>query len=214
MEKPILATNIDGSLINHEAFFEPHRIWFDRAILLTKDESLNKWKGQKDYFIGVDKAMEKIIPNATKEERTTQARKWYQEDVIHYIKNHPELVNTKVKEIFLKLKSKYRLALVTSNTKEHINEILVAANLKKVFDIIFATDISEKPVKSVLFEKFTKQYGKSLVYIAAKNREAWEDCSRLSIITVYAGWDKPVPELEKKADIVLKDKNMLLKLKL
>ncbi len=74
MEKPILATNIDGFLIKHEAFIEPHRVWFDRAILLTKDSSLNQWKGHPEYFKGVNLAMEKIMPTASKEKRTSQAR--------------------------------------------------------------------------------------------------------------------------------------------
>ena len=69
MEKPILATNIDGFLIEHSAFIEPHRIWFDRAILLTKDDSLKKWKGHPEYFKGVNEAMKKIMPDASKEER-------------------------------------------------------------------------------------------------------------------------------------------------
>jgi hypothetical protein len=75
MGKPILATNIDGLLIRHEAFIEPHKAWFDRAIKKTGDKSLGEWKGRTDYFLGVDKAMEKLMPKASKEERTEQARK-------------------------------------------------------------------------------------------------------------------------------------------
>ena len=89
MEKPILATNLDGFLIDHKVFIEPHNLWFDRAIFLTKDVSLEKWKGNKNYFLGVDEAMKKIMPNATKKERTARAREWYQEDIISYIKLHP-----------------------------------------------------------------------------------------------------------------------------
>ena len=53
MEKPILATNLDGFLIKHEAFVEPHKAWFDRAIKKTGDTSLEEWKGSKEYFKGV-----------------------------------------------------------------------------------------------------------------------------------------------------------------
>ena len=102
--KPILATNIDGFLIDHSAFIEPHRIWFDRAILLTKDDSLKKWKGHSEYFKGVNEAMEKILPESSKEERTQQASKWYQEDVIHYISIHPEVVNKKLAQALKNLK--------------------------------------------------------------------------------------------------------------
>ena len=74
MENSILATNLDGFLIDHSAFIEPHRIWFDRAILLTKDNSLQKWKNKKDYFIGVNEVMKKIMPSASKKEQTKKAR--------------------------------------------------------------------------------------------------------------------------------------------
>lgn len=75
MEKEVLATNIDGLLVKHEVFVEPHRAWFDRAIKLTGDKSLEKWKGREDYFKGVDIAMKKISPNASEKERTAKARK-------------------------------------------------------------------------------------------------------------------------------------------
>jgi len=38
MQKPILATNIDGLLLEHEVFTEPHRGWFKRAI---KKQAMN-----------------------------------------------------------------------------------------------------------------------------------------------------------------------------
>jgi len=77
MEKPIIVTNIDGLLLEHETFIEPHKAWFDRAIEKTGDNSLEEWKGHKEYFKGVNKAMEKIMPDAPLEKRTAQARKWY-----------------------------------------------------------------------------------------------------------------------------------------
>ncbi len=92
MEKPILATNIDGLLLDHKVFTEPHKAWFERAIKKTKDNSLKRWIEKDNYFLGVNEAMEKILPNATKEKRTEQARKGYQEDVIKYIKAHPNKI--------------------------------------------------------------------------------------------------------------------------
>jgi len=74
MEKLIIATNIDGLLLEHETFIEPHKYWFDRAIQKTGDNSLENWKGKEDYFKGVNIAMEKLMPKATAEQRTLQAR--------------------------------------------------------------------------------------------------------------------------------------------
>lgn len=212
MEKPILATNMDGLLLKHDVFIEPHRIWFDRAMLLTKDKGLSKWKGKKNYFIGVDEAMEKIMPNATKEDQTKQAREWYQEDVIYYLKEHPEMIYKKAIEQLKKLKAKFRLALVTSNTKEYINEILKVIGIDDLYDIVFATDISEKPDKPKLFEQFVKEHGKPKIYLAGKNGEAWEECIALGIITIYAAWDRFNPELEKTANRTIQKPEMILTL--
>lgn len=214
MEKSIIATNIDGLLLEHEVFFEPHRIWFDRAILLTKNESLTKWKGQKDYFMGVNEAMKQIMPNATEEERTVQARKWYQEDVIYYIQTHPEVIKKEIKEKLKKLKGKYKLALVTTNTEEYILKILEISGFDNLFDIIFATKLNEVPDKKNLFKKFIKKYGKPLAYIAAKNGELWEECIELGILTVYIELDpkKVVKEAFKTADVIIQNKKQLEKL--
>lgn len=168
MEKPILGTNIDGFLIDHSAFIEPHKAWFDRAIAKTSDKSLEKWKGSKDYFIGVNKAMEKIMPNASKEKRTAHARKWYSEDVIYYIKMHPEVINNEVVESLKKLKSRFTLALITTNTKEYVNEILRVAGLSDLYDIVYASSAEEEPSKENLFNEFIEQYEKPIYYLSGK----------------------------------------------
>ncbi len=75
MEKPILTTNIDGLLLDNDVFIEPHRDWFKRAIEKTGDKSLKEWIGKENYFLGVNKAMQQIMPKSSKEEQTNQARK-------------------------------------------------------------------------------------------------------------------------------------------
>ena len=118
MEKPILATNIDGLLIKHSAFIEPHKYWFERAIRQTGDENLRKWIGADPYFPGVNEAMKKLMPNATKEEQTTQARTWYQQDVIKYIQKHPEVIIRSIEKKLRNLKRSYKIILLTSNTQD------------------------------------------------------------------------------------------------
>ena len=188
MGKEILATNIDGFLIKHKAFIEPHKAWFDRAVKLTGDKSLADWKGKKDYFIGVDKAMEKIMPDASPEERVIQARKWYQTDVVNYVREHPETVYTEVADILRRLKSKYTLALITVNAKEYIQQILDVANLSDIYDIVYAIPISEKPDKAELFKRFVQEHENLKFYIAARSKEAFEECLKLDLICVYVAW--------------------------
>ncbi len=171
MRKPILATNLDGFLIKHEAFSEPHKAWFKRAISLTKNKSLDKWIGREDYFKGVDEAMKEIMPNATSEERTEQARKWYQEEVLVYIKSHPEVVYRTVAKELIKLKKKYTITLITSNSRDYIEKILSASNLDKVYSIIFSTETSEKPDKKRIIKRFINTYEKPVAYLTGKSEE-------------------------------------------
>jgi hypothetical protein len=175
MEKPILATNMDGLLIEHEAFVEPHKDWFERAIKKTKDNSLRKWIGREDYFLGVNEAMEKILPDASKEERTKTAREWYQEDVIKYIKYHPEVVKKDIAEKLLSIKDKYKLILLTTNTKDYIYQILKVSKLERIYDNIIASDTEKEPKKEELLNKLIKKYGKPKFYLTGKLEDSIND---------------------------------------
>lgn len=166
--KLIIATNIDGLLIENKAFTEPHKTWFERAIKKTKDNSLKKWIGREDYFIGVNEAMEKLMPSASKEERTYQARKWYQQDVVKYIKSHSEVIKKDTAKRLMLLKEKYRLILVTSNTKDYINKILKTSNLEGIYDTIIASKTEQEPDKEELIGELIKKYGKPEYYLTGK----------------------------------------------
>lgn len=168
MEKPILATNIDDLLIAHEAFVKPHEEWFDRAIKKTGNKSLSKWKGKEDYFQGVNEAMEQIMPNASDEERNIQARTWYQQDVIKYIQEHPEVVKKDIVDKLRILKEKFILALITTNTQEYIEDILETANLQDLYDIIVASQTPEEPKKSEIISRFVEEYGTPSYYLSGK----------------------------------------------
>jgi len=172
MEKPILATGIDGLLIKHKTFVEPHRKWFKRAIKKTGDNSLKEWIGKENYFPGVNKAMEKIMPSASKEERTRKARGWYQEDVIAYIKSHPEVVKKNVANKLISLKKKYRLILITTNTKDYINKILKVSRLNNIYDNIIASKTEEEPNKERLIEELINKYGKPKCYLTGKPEDS------------------------------------------
>lgn len=204
MEKPILATNLDGFLISHDAFIEPHKLWFDRAIALTKNPSFEKWKGTKDYWVGVDEAMKKILPEASEEARIKQAREWFQQDVIKYIRKNPEVINQNLIKVLKKAKNKFQLALITTNTKEYTNQILEAAGLSDIYDIIFASSVSEKPSKALLFRTFVKKYGKPKFYIAARSKEAFEECIKIGSFCIYYAQEEYDEEIDKLAEQTIK----------
>lgn len=168
MEKSILATNIEDILIKHQAFIETHKDWFKRAIKKTKDNSLEKWIGREDYFIGVDEAMKMIIPNASKKERISKARRWYQKDVLNYIKSHPEVVKKEIAKKLTLLKEKYILILLTSNTQDYINKIIKNSKLNGIYDGIIASKIEEEPDKNKLIKELINRYGKPKYYLTGK----------------------------------------------
>jgi len=175
MEKPILATNIDGLLLEHEVFMEPHKAWFKRAIEKTGDDSLKKWIGKENYFLGVNQAMEKIMPDSSEEERTTQARKGYQEDVINYIKEHSKKIKKDIAEKLKSLKEKYQLILITTNSQDYINEILKVSNLENIYDKIIASKTEKEPVKEELTNELIEKYGKPKYYLTGKPDEKITD---------------------------------------
>lgn len=168
-QKPILATNIDNLLIKHEAFVEPHKKVWAKLIKEAKEKSLAKWIGKKDYFIGVNLAMDKIMPKATREEKTLQVRTWYQEEVIKYIQNNPDCINRHIAERLKQLKTKYKLILMTSNTEKHIDKILAAAGLKGLYDAVVASETEQEPKKSDLINNLIEKYGKPKYYLTGKD---------------------------------------------
>lgn len=204
MKKPIIATNTDRFLIAHRAFVEPHKAWFDMAIKKTGDKSLEKWKGKEDYFKGVNQAMAQLMPKASQEERTKQAREWYQEYVIEYIETHPDCIYKKVIEVLKKLKTKYRIALITTNTKDHIQKILEAANISDLYDIIIASSTGKEPKKSELLLKFIDKYKEPKIYISGKNGPTIHTFNENKIPTIYTTWDEKDEEAAKLATKVIK----------
>lgn len=168
MAKPLLVTNIDDLLIKHRAFTEPHRDWFKRAIKKTGDKSLKKWVGKKEYFPGVMQAMAQIMPKASSKKQIAQARKWYQADVVSYIKSNPScILKTRAKKLE-KLKSKYKLVLVTTMSKSYVGAILKVAKLSRLYDGIIASKTEEEPRKADLITQLIKKYGKPDYYVSGK----------------------------------------------
>ncbi|MDP1728775.1 MAG: hypothetical protein Q8L27_01060, partial [archaeon] len=168
MTRPILVTNLDDLLIKHEAFTKPHEKVWKVLIKKTGDKDLAKWIDKKDYFIGVNLAMDKIMPKATREEKTIQVRTWYQEEVINYIEENPKCVNQTLANRLRQLKTKYTLILMTSSTERHIDRILSSAGLGRLYDGIIASETEQEPKKADLIETLFIKYGKPKYYLTGK----------------------------------------------
>ena len=169
MAKPILATNLDDLLIKHEAFSEPHKTVWAELIKKTGNKDLAKWIGRKDYFTGVNLAMDQIMPKATREEKTLQVRTWYQEAVIKYIQDNPNCVDRRIADRLKQLKTRYMLILLTSNTEKYIDRILSSAGLTKLYDAVIASETEQEPKKADLIEVLFAEYGKPKYYLTGKD---------------------------------------------
>src|SRR3989344_5813108 len=85
-----------------------------------------------------------------------------------------------------KLKSKYEIALITTNTAEAINRILKIINLEDLFDIIEASNPDEKDDKTIVFDRFIRIYGKPILYIGGDRKDSFDYCKQHSIRAVFA----------------------------
>lgn len=204
MEKPIIATTLSGLFVKSEPWENAHLIWYDeREKELEKkdlDTSIIKeWRRllqenpeeeRKRYFEFVDGVMKKLYPKLSEEERTKKARESYFEATIKYIEQNPNVVNEEVIRYFESIKDKYRLGLITTNTKSALERILKVANLKNLFDLIETSKPEEKDVKEVVFDRFIKKHGKPLAYIGGGRKDSYDHCKNYGIRRVFANLEE------------------------
>lgn len=190
MEKPILATTLAGLFIKKEAWDKAHIDWYKEAAKKLNDASVIKWADKPDYFKGVDEVMQRLYPNLTEEKRTILARRMFFDSIIRYIQENPSTKNSDVIKYFNLLKKKYRLALITSNTKPALNKILSATNLSDLFDIIEASEETEKDDKIAVFNRFVKKYGKPIIYIGGDRKDSFDYCKKNDIPCIFANLEE------------------------
>ena len=199
MDKPIIALNIDGLLIDHLAFSEPHKEWFIMASKLTGDESFLGWVERPDYFEGVKLAMEKIMPLVSDEEKIKQARIGYQRFVIDYINNHSDLIDAEIINFLTLLKETYTLALVTTNTSNYIYEILSSSKIENLFDIVLASELEKEPFSEEIILEFTKKFGLPKYYLASRGFDAFKKFNDSGVFCIYFSKGDFDPEMERYA---------------
>lgn len=199
MEKPILATTLSGLFIKQEAWDKAHVLWYQEASRKLNDNSVLKWINKPDYFKGVDEVMKKLYPKLDEEERTRTARRMFFDSVVQYIQQNPETKNKEIIRYFLGLKKKFRLALITTNTKPALEKILSATNLQNLFDIIEASEESEKDDKILVFQRFIEKYGKPLIYIGGNRKDSFDFCKQHGIKCIYANLENTEEILKVKS---------------
>jgi hypothetical protein len=185
MKRPIIATTLSGLFIKKEPWERAHILWYKKAAKKLEDPSLKKWINRKDYFKGVDEIMKRLYPNLNDEQRTIKAREMFFDSVCEYIKQNPRVKNKEIINYFLSLKKKYTLALITTNTKEAVKEILGLVKIDNLFDILETSLPNEKDEKIIVFNRFIKKYGKPLIYMGGNKKDSFDYCKENSINCIF-----------------------------
>lgn len=133
--------------------------------------------------------MKRLYSNLNEEQRTIKARQMFFDSVTKYVKQNPNLRNNDVVDYFVSLKPRYRLALITTNTKKALEKILSAIKLSKLFDIVEASEESEKDDKIAVFNRFLKKYENPIVYVGSSRKDSFDYCSEKNINKIFANFE-------------------------
>jgi phosphoglycolate phosphatase-like HAD superfamily hydrolase len=184
MEKVIL-TVLPGLFVKSTPWKNAHKYFFEGIYKETNDKSMLMWMERGEDFIkGVNAAMLKIMPKAIEQERAEETRKRFLEAILKGIKLTPSLKNNEIINCFEKLKTKYKIALITTSRLEAINLILEELEMTDFFDIIEAQVKDEN--QNQIVEKFIKRCGKPLLFIGGDRNDAYYFCKAQGIKCVYA----------------------------
>jgi len=185
MKKLIIATTLSGLFIKSDPWKKAHILWFEKVAEKLQDSSVRGWANRQDYFNGVDIVMRRLYPDLSEEKRTIKAREAYFDSVCEYIKENPQILNKEIIDYFLSLKDKYKIMLVTTNTKDKIGRILSITNLANLFDAIEASNPEEKDDKGIVFDRFLKKYGKPVLYLGTDRKESFDYCKKNKIHCIF-----------------------------
>jgi FMN phosphatase YigB (HAD superfamily) len=188
MSKPILATTLAGLFVKSDPWKYAHKQWFTKAATTLRDPAVAAWASKENYFPGVEIVMKRLHPQFTDAERSALARQLFFDGVCEHIQTH-DVRRHDVIEYFRSLKSKYTIALVTTNTAAAASRILELADIDHLFDITIASDSYEKDDKALVFDRFVAEYGKPVLYIGGERRDSYEYCLKHKISCVYANFD-------------------------
>ncbi|MBW2971859.1 HAD hydrolase-like protein [Candidatus Woesearchaeota archaeon] len=202
--KPIIAFDMDGTIIDSSASAKAHESWFSIMGTLLKDDSLNKLAGKEDYFPDVLKAMERLTgldpkDSFEKSVMVKYARNLYQMLYLAELrKEGKDAFVPDMLDMIVDMKPNCRLALITTAPEDMVLPALEIVGLKKMFDYVYRSPLNQEPSKVDMLRKFIKDVGKPALYIGNENKDA-EACKELGVKFALAKWGKHDEEAGKMA---------------
>ncbi|MFH1452209.1 MAG: HAD hydrolase-like protein [archaeon] len=169
MDKKIIAVSLAGVLISNSPWRLAHEFGMKELAEKSGITEVAEAVDSPNYFEYVEKAIEKMYPDLTPEERIKKRRRIYLSRVVELLKNNLK-INREVIDFFRSLKEDYILALITTNNEETMNKILGILGLSNFFDYAGFSYDEEKDDKLKVFERLIGNIGKPFVLIENKEK--------------------------------------------
>jgi phosphoglycolate phosphatase-like HAD superfamily hydrolase len=206
--KPIIAFDMDGTIISSEAASKAHKEWFKVVALLLKDPSVEKLADKADYFPDVLTVMERLTglrrgDSFHNQVMTKYARNLYQMMYLAELQKEgekafvPDMI-----DMLIELKTQCRLAMITTAPEDMVLPALEIGGVKELFDYIYRSPLTSEPSKLEMLKKFIKEVGKPALYVGNEKKDA-EACKELGIKFALSKWAKHDEEAENMASFNL-----------
>jgi phosphoglycolate phosphatase-like HAD superfamily hydrolase len=202
--KPIIAFDMDGTIISSDAAAKAHQAWFDLMVQLTGGEQGQAPSQKEDYFPKVLELMSKLTglnPNDgfDKSVMVKYARNLYQMLYLAELRKEGEKAFvTDIIDVLIELKSQCRIALITTAPEDMVLPALEIGKVKELFDYIYRSPLNQEPSKIEMLRKFIKEVGKPALYIGNEKKDALA-CKELGIKFALSKWAKHDEEAENMA---------------
>jgi phosphoglycolate phosphatase-like HAD superfamily hydrolase len=193
--KPIIAFDLDGTIINSSASEIAHAKWFELMAGLLGDESVKQMGGDKDYFPAVLEVMSRYTglrkeDGFDKKVMVTYARNLYQMLYLAELRREGEAAFVaEMVDMIIELKKNCRIALITTSPEDMVLPALDIGKIKKLFDYVYRSPLGKEPSKGEMLKKFIREIGKPALYVGNEKTDA-EACKELGVKFALAKWGR------------------------
>jgi len=198
-EKPINAISLAGVLVSNTPWRKAHEKGMAELARKSGIPEVKEKTNSPDYFKYVEKALEKIYPDLSPNERIEKRRNIYFQNVIDLLEKKPQ-INVHLKEFLKELKQRYTLVILTTNNCRTSESILKILNLSGFFEEIGCSLDHERDDKIKVLKRLIKKIGKPKILVENKDKLK-NFCKRNNI--KHITFDIDIDEISKLEEEIL-----------